>query len=56
MEKTANGIEFDSELAGDKGARFILKPTKKNTKKEIHEARVWLHSNRDVVSIKIEIQ
>ena len=49
-------IEFETELAGEKGARFTLKPTKKHTKTQVYNAMVWLRVNRDVVKINIEYE
>jgi hypothetical protein len=52
-EKTSNGIEYTDELAGSKGASFVLYPTAAHTTEMIKAAVRELFNSRDVVSMKI---
>lgn len=54
LEKTGNGIEYDSYITGPQGARFILYPEKGlHNEDDVKRARSWLYHNHDVVSMQV---
>lgn len=54
-ETTPNGIEYESESAGQAGARYYLIIGKKqHTIAEINEAKKYIRENFDAVHISIE--
>lgn len=50
---TPNGIIYDYELAGSMGADFYLFPATWHTKEDIEEAKEYLRTQHDVVSLYI---
>ncbi len=52
-EYTPNGIMYTWEIAGPKGASFMLFPDEKHTKADVSAAGVWIRDNRDVVYMSL---
>lgn len=54
-EKTPNGIEYESELAGSSGARYYLVVDKgAHTEAEIKTAKRYIRDNFDAVTVTVE--
>jgi len=52
--ETPNPIEFEDDVTGPQGARFVLYPVKGvHTEEDVRKARLWIRFNRDVVSMQI---
>ena len=55
QEKTPNGIPYEYETAGQSGSRFYLIVKKGQfSKSEIEDAKKWLKSEHDAVTITVE--
>jgi hypothetical protein len=50
---TSNGVAFDWGLAGPGGAWFVLFREAHHTDADIEGAKIQLHRDRDVVSIRV---
>jgi hypothetical protein len=53
QDVTGNGVLFDWNLAGHRGARFTLFRETHHTEEDLRAAKAWLRRHRDVVEIEI---